>query len=1584
MDSINSYFESIVSQYEFNNAIFYEGKYINYKQLNEMSNKLGWYIKSKTFGKQLPIALFVDRNEYLIVSILGILKSGCPYVPLDKNYPIERLSFIINDVKPQVIITDNDLKNIINLDDQITIINLKDDYEKIFTPVPILEKNMLKATYNINDLAYIIYTSGTTGTPKGVIITQNGVLNLIKSAIKHLEVNSSSRILQYASIGFDAAGWDIYMALFSGGCIYMVTNEMMRLPVTLHGYMIKNKINIATVTPAFLSQMPLEPINSLSRLVVMGDLADAKNMEFWYKFCTVYNGYGPTETTIGATIHTFKPGDSSNNIGKPFDNYYIYLLDDNLCEVKNGEMGEICIGGIGVAKGYLNREELTKEKFIDTNYGRLYRSGDMARLLDNDEYEFIGRKDNQIKINGVRIELEEVETLALKLNYIIRACANFNNKFLTLYYITDRVNDDEIINNEIREHLQKYLHTSVVPSRLIRVNTFKLTANGKIDKKSLPEFVIKYSEPRNDIERLLVSIYKDVLEVDDFGIDSNYYENGGNSLKSFKIISQLRKNGFTVNDSDVLKYPIICDLIHHLKKYQQYDIANINSSSYPLSPFQMDLWYHQMIYPSNYSYNMPIVLTIKNNPDKILQSLKYIFRKHSVLNTKISLVDNIPYQSFNINDNFIDNIKVEHLSDDQINKEISDDIRKPFILTDSVIRIRLFKLVYYDNLHILMFIKHNIITDLYSENLILDDFESFLNSDNITSETSNNYGKFVISIEDKFTARINDYWKYNLANCVALKLPTTQLNHKNSQNKIYKKINIINKLECLSKQYNTSLYNLLITCFNILLFKFTHQKDISFGTQIALRDDEDYNYVAGFMVSTVIIRNLIDTKEHFKDLLRKVSKCFYNALDNKYIKYSDLMKYYRKGDRDNVLDIMFNFRNMKHHHLLLSNVADKYYHHNDAMFPLNWNISIDDNELVMEINHSDKYDNNMIIHMLEVYETILHNICDSYDPIIDDIKYLPFDHIIRGDNININGLTIINLIDSITHQFPSNIALKYSSGDANSLNNTMTYIDLFNKSNQIAHKLINSYNIIPGDIVGISLRRSMELVCCLIAILKVGGTYVPIDADFPKDRIDYMINDCKPKIIIVNYGSKIVNYPCILVDKLLLNETKLIPNINKSEQSLPAYLIYTSGSTGKPKGCLITHKSITNVLLNYKKELDVTYYDQIWNLTSISFDIMVLELFLPLITGATLLICPQCVSSNPVLLTQWINKEMPTIIQATPTQYSLIVKHLHKNKLLRILVGGESLTIKLANDLLDVTDNVYNVYGPSETTIWSLTSKITKHSLPIMIGKPITNTQCLILDKSHKPVVKGISGELYIGGDGLSLGYFNRKELTESRFVTIEGSRYYKTGDIVIQHYNDEIQYLNREDFQIKIRGHRIELDEIVNLMESLPYINKAFVTSKSNDDDTYLIGYYTGYEQTEPYLILEYLRSKLPLYMVPNYILYLPRFPETLNGKIDPNKLPNPFTSERLTNYTLLSEYIHPRTILETQVHEIWTKILQIDKISVTESILNLGATSIMFPTFVNEMNAKFGSNITIGEFIINSTIEKCSNLISLSTTKD
>lgn len=1450
---IHSLFAAICKQHSDKIAIVSKGEHVTYQQLYDHTERMCSLIldKMETPIHETPIGFCLSRGWKLISVMMAIMKVGGCYVPFDPSYPIERLTHILHDVNPALMIIDE------------------------FVPPIFLDKLVQKSIVMVNEsapkisvqpndsstLAYIIYTSGSSGKPKGVMIEQHSIINFIKSASRLCHVTSNSRLLSYISMGFDAAGWDIYLSILNGATLYIADDEICLSPGDIHKCIKNNNITMVSVTPAFLSLMPKEDLPSLSMLVVMGDMADSKNMEFW---CdgnrTVVNGYGPTETTIGATLHFFKNGDDPSVIGKPFDGYDLYIFDEcmNTCSE-----GELFIGGLGVARGYFGMSDYTNQKFVETKYGRLYKTGDLVRMNCDGNLEFLGRVDNQVKIRGVRIEIEEIESLVGKISNIsqwaVRCFTNSanNQKYLVVYYCSNGKN----LGQQIRLYLQEHLHPAVVPSHYVSMTHLPMNVHGKVDRMKLEPPSIKntsYEPPKTPLEKIVVDILEQVFQMDGLGRDANFLELGGHSMVAQMVSSLLSQSGYNISVSDILRHPVVSEFAEYIKPECNPKHLCINETlePLPLTSTQIEVWNHQRLDPQSPLYNLPLIFSIKGTLDvsALESTLSTVFNQHFALRCVIEMNDGRLQQSPKHEFSF--NLEPKIVHPDFMLSEATKIIQHPFCLSDGpLVRVEILRNSMDEKHHVLIIVKHAIVIDSFSERFLLEKISNLYCTEISVGNKNDfaSYRNFVL--DNSISDRDVEYWNNYLNGFVPLVLKGDK--EQNGGMRTKKTFNIGTKLQTYCALFHCTPYAVLLSALNLMLLKYTGQCDISIGTEVALRGESYVSNTVGLLVLPMIARNKINPKMTLSDLIEQVTTNIHKSMDHTRIGFRDILSICKQFSEMHPATLMFVMQNIESDSKLVlkdTKVERIDLHHDSNMFPMCWNVYLDNGRLLIDVEHSCIYSGKFVNSMLRNYGHILEQLLDKLNRCtpVSKVSTLSKDELSCINKIGhgevLGGpetLSITAEIDRRATETPNFAVIRYSTPDGSFMDGTLTYFELNNMSNHLAHIIMNQFGVKCGDRVGICMNRSCDMVVVMLAILKVGACYIPMDPTYPINRLNYMIEDSCPVLVIATRKSslKLEKAQNILVlDDILLEKT-LRENIEHSTPNSIAYIIYTSGSTGAPKACIIRHNSIMNVAQYFSKRLNLRKSDKVWNLTSISFDIMALEVFMPLVIGCQLMVCPVCVASNPVDLVDWINAERPTVLQATPTLFSLIGTHIQPNNDMTILVGGEALTSKICENLLMITSKVYNVYGPSETTIWSLCKKIESCD-SITIGKPISNTVCYVMDENLNLVPRGSVGELFIGGIGVADGYWMKNELTKQRFVDTLDGRLYRTGDLVKLNFDGEFEFLGRTDFQVKIRGHRIEVNELIATIESHPCVKRAVVMTRTILGQQHLVAYYMSDEE--------------------------------------------------------------------------------------------------------------------------------------------
>ena len=1547
------------------------------------------------------IAIGMQKSCDLIISLLAILRCCAYYVPLDPSYPIGRVSKILATAKPALVIIDDEFeqKNA-NILDEFNVVKAKN------LRIPTSPK-MLVQYPKPKDLSYVIFTSGSTGNPKGVMIEHRNVVNLAKSEAIALKLNTNSRFLSVASIGFDAAGWDIYGALING-CTVVIAPEQIQIdPVALAKFIISNNVTIATLTPAVLSTLSPSCAKSLDILIVMGDKCSNQIMDRWCKYTKVMNGYGPTEATIGASLNVYYDGQSNLCIGKPLKNYVFLVMNEKQQLLPKETVGELYIAGSGLARGYLNDYELTKASFVekrvlDQNI-RLYRTGDLVFQNQEGFFEFVGRKDYQIKIRGVRIELEEIEKVLNTYEGIHDSVTKVQEPQKLVAYIQS---EGKIELTELNKYLAQFLHPAAIPTKFFRVKQFNLTHNGKIDRKNIDGFVEIKTEkillPQNSEQNFVYKVFQDVLNISNFSINDNFFLLGGHSLTAVNVIGQINKHFKAKLPLHLLfKVGTVEDIADKIKDYISTESPLIKSPSRTgsLTFAQERLWYLYQLDQNDVSYNLPFVLEIKGDLDKLLleKSLQYIIERHETFRTIFEVEEGVKQKVLKKIDFFLETKKYIK----NIDLFIENYCYKTFNLTtEPPFRICLIERNKTD--HLLVFVLHNIITDAWSMGIIIKELLLKYRSGTESKISKNDIELLDFQIldagnyEKQFRTRelkqqeLN-YWKNQLENHQNLNFPTNQrpelLSNKGSS-MLYKfSSDSWQTIKQYAKNKGCTPFTALITVMNMWLAKYSHQTDILIGTALSGREGVEIEKMSGFFVNTLPLRTVFTNDNNFDEILVVTQQTVIDAIANQGATFEwivELSKAERFINKNPLFHIMVILQNADENilpnipNLTISNyrVPAKY-----AMFDMVWNFKEHGKDLEVDLSYNETlYSLVTIQNFLSSLDHFIFTIMSHMNKPLKVLNVLDkrqenqivecsFSRVADfGDKV-----TIIDKIFESYYSSPNSVAVKDKKG-------SYTYKQLIYAASSVAQKIqlhTGGRNI--G--IGVHMERSFDLVASILGILMSGAYYVPLDPTYPNERLLYIIDNAKLKLVIVDkHYDNLTNYQTLNISELLIdNSTDSKFTLKKNRQDNIVYVIYTSGTTGLPKGIIISHKNIYNLCDDFCNILELGANSEFLSITTMSFDIFALELFCPLMSGAVHHIVTSDIARNPVHLVNLIKDAKPTHIQATPTMWRTIIDHVEDTEI-TILCGGESLDKSLFKKFKNKFGKAYNVYGPTETTVWSTYTLISECD-EISIGKPIQNTQCFILDENEQLCPFDVWGELVIAGDGVGKGYINNTELTKKVFqeVEIAGQKLlvYKTGDRAKLLNDNSIICLGRFDSQIKLRGNRIELQEIESVLNQLDFVSISAVKLWGDGNNAYLAAYIVlsnALDEEEAIeLIKTQISEKLSPIMIPANFQILDHLPKTNNGKIDRKSLVEPTDNAAFSE----NQFVHPRNEKEEFIKNIWKKTINITDISVVDNFFIVGGNSIHIPQIVHELNQHYTIDLTIRDFILHSTIRELSEYI-------
>ncbi len=1602
-------------------AVKFNDLQYTYAELDHLSNQMATYLKDTyTVGTNDLVGIQLERSERMPLSIISILKAGAAYVPIGVDYPKERVDYIVKDAK---------LKVVINEEEWSKFSSKKDKYAGdclLQKPAP-------------GDLAYCIYTSGSTGKPKGVLNQHAGLYNRLEWKKAYLNVTGSEIFLQKTPYTFDVSVWEFILPVITGSTLVVAKPEGHKDPEYLKEIINREGVNIIHFVPSmlglFLQFLKSGDTPSLQHIVCSGEELPAQMVsksKSLISNANIHNLYGPTEAAIDVTAIDLTNVDTNVlgvSIGKPIANTKIYIVNEGLHPQPIGIPGELLISGIQVAKGYLNLDDLTQERFIEDPFmpgERVYRTGDIASWEIDGTIKYLGRGDNQVKIRGNRIELGEIENALAKFDSIkqlvVVAKLVDGEKTLVAYLVPK---EETLINkSEIKTALQQSLPEYMVPTFFVVLEKMPLTSSGKINRKLLPEIsdgdVIKnnYKAPKSKLEIELVDIWEEVLNMKDIGVTDNFFDLGGHSLKAGQLINIYAKR-FSVK----LKLKNIFNartIEEHAEMIKSADVTSFNaiakaplSASYPLSEVQQMIWLDSNTEKGAIAYNLSILYDFNNSFDFDLDLFnkvhEYLVNRHEIMRTVFRMDDKDEIRQWILPaEEVLSRIEVEDISSlDNQRATIKDfiyghekgDLFQPFDLENGpLFRFKLYKVT---DGHVLYSVFHHLITDGVSSEIIVKEFLAIYNS--LKNKTE-------ISLEP-LSIQYKDYaaWQHNLLKSDGinndknywlnrfkgksgnLNLPTKVVRPKiRTSNGRYLGTFFTKDLTALcynfSNENNGSLFITLLSIWNVLFYKYTSQEEIVMGASIAGRNHPQLEDQLGCYINVLALLNEVEGGLSFYDFYEKVKETTFEAFEHQMYPFNSLvrdLKNKKDISRNNTIyDVMLFLQNFED---LQKTVVDLNDSETELIKDYGFRITKLDIEagfyekgehlkLMLKYN-PDVYSYEDITNLINHFKSIATMLLTTPHAKIKDVAILQNTQkqlLLKAFNNTktryAKDKTVIDCFEEQALLSPKHIAVKYDDKE-------YSYKEFDDLSNQLAAYLQDKYKISTNDLVGIQLERSERMPLSIFSVLKAGAAYVPIGVDYPEERVTYIVEDAKLKVLIneeelAKFFSVQNNYS---TENL---QTKPDPNDL-------AYCIYTSGSTGKPKGVLNQHAGLYNRLEWKKDYLQVGTQDVFLQKTPYTFDVSVWEFVLPLLTGSTLVVAKPEGHKDPQYLKDIIKQEGVNIIHFVPSMLGVFLQFCKPGdaaSLQHIVCSGEELPAQMVFESKNLFPEVriHNLYGPTEAAIDVTAIDLTDEDLSngVSIGKPVANTRIYIVDEGLNPQPIGIPGELLISGVQVAKGYLNLDRLTQERFIEdpfIPGERVYKTGDIAAWENDGTIKYLGRKDNQVKIRGNRIELGEIESKIHASGLVENAVVIVRESENaHKYLVAYILAKEEYTADGLFNYLKIHLPEYMVPNRIMTLEEFPLTTSGKIDRKGLPNLEEDQ-----SVLDQIVLPRNAIESALAKIWEEVLEYEGIGVQSNFFRIGGDSILSIRLISKINKIYNLNLTVAALYEFNTIEALAELL-------
>jgi amino acid adenylation domain-containing protein len=1587
---VHTLFEEQVKRLPDANAIIFGDTSMSYAQLNTLADHVAALLLEKGVEPGDPIGICLDRSPEMIVSMLAVLKINGAYVPLDPGYPLPRLEYMLKDTGSPLVITQTRYHAVLPQDAiQVLDIDLEQWAENEASERVGLKPNTAQ------DTAYIMYTSGSTGKPKGVAIPHHGITRLVINT-NYVHLSANERIAHFSNVSFDASTFEIWGALLLGGTIVGFAKEEVLSPDIFTRLLTERKVSILFVTTALFNQLAAtQPsIFSAMRYVLFGgevvDMTAVKSILQSGKPEHLLHVYGPTENTTFTTsyeIQDVAPKAVTIPIGKPIANTTCYVLDKKQRPIPIGVPGELYVGGDGLAKGYINQPELTAEKFIQHPFStntqdRLYRTGDVVRWNAEGVIEFIGRADQQVKIRGFRIELGEIEATLSKHAFVQQAVViaredKPGDKKLVAYVVSP--GQDETLIADLRETVKKDLPEYMLPQAFVVVESLPLTPNGKVDQKALPaptwQSEAAYVAPQGALEEALTVIWQELLGLEKIGRHSDFFELGGHSLLATQVVSRIQQDlkkelplrHFFENAS-------IAGLAQALETHFQQDYQSISkrttSEAPGLSFSQERLWIVDQLEPGTAAYNIPMAMRLRGpiRPEALEKNVNTLVARHESLRTTFVTQNNRTVQCIAKQLSIPLGVHDVHSNRKQEREKkaralINKKALEPFDLMDGpLLRCDLIRLS--DQEHIVLFNVHHIISDGWSIGILIRELMQ-LYAGQVLPDLPLQYADFAVWQRSWMQGEVLEkqlgFWKEKLSGELpSLKLPTDykrpsiQTVHGAIHRFVLPKT-VQLKLKPLCQARNATPAMVLLAAFKVFLSRYANSEDIIVGTPIANRNRVEIENLIGFFVNTLAIRSDLSGNPTFQEVIGQVRDNLLGAYAHQDLPFErlvDELQPKRDLSRSPIFQVMFIMQNTP---LPMAGREDL------EITPFEYDQQTAHFDLTLAVGESagqweGSFEYNVDLFTPETIKRMSGHFLNLMTELITQPEAVITGHRLQSESESQTLLTQWNatqspvgdyqtlhtLVEQQASRVPEKNALRAGAEH-------VSYAELNARANQWAAYL-NSLGVGAETLVGVCLERTVHLPVVLLGIVKAGGAYVPLDPAFPKERLDMIVEDSQPRVIVTETklagvcpDSKLAKRVCVDAVAQSLggfsteNPTLAVTGSNR------AYVLFTSGSTGRPKGVEIEHRSVVNFILSMQREPGCTEQDVLLAVTTISFDISVLEFFLPLSVGAQLVLLDRDEAMSPEKITESLQEYKITLMQATPSTWEMLEQYQWSGKSdLIALVGGEALPMQLAQRLLPKIAALWNMYGPTETTIWSSVIQI-RADESITIGRPIANTSFYIVDEYQQPVPLGVLGELLIGGYGVARGYLGRTDLTQERFVpnVFEDSetRLYRTGDVCRYLPDGRVEYLHRLDNQVKIRGFRIELGEIETAMLNHSDVRQAVAAVQiDSQGNKRLIGYVVSEHENSDLSeqVRHIVQGQLPAYMIPEVILELEAMPLTANNKVDRKSLPVP-QQERKT------KLVKPRTEMENILVGIWQQVLKLEQVGVQDNFFEVGGQSLL-----------------------------------------
>ncbi|QBR31719.1 MULTISPECIES: non-ribosomal peptide synthetase [Pseudomonas] len=1593
-----------------------QGQGLTYAELNQRANALAHHLLDLGVRPDDRVAIVARRGLDTLVGLLAILKAGAAYVPLDPTHPAERLSYLLEDSAPIAVLTQRALRGHLPAL-SVPVIELDQPSwpaEHVGAPkVPGLTPA---------NLAYVIYTSGSTGLPKGVMVEHRTLCNLVDWHADVFDLHAGSHTSSLAGFGFDAMAWEVWPALCVGATLHLApASEGSEDIDALLDWWRAQPLDVSFLpTPiaeyAFSRQLD-HP--TLRTLLIGGDRLRQFPRQPSFE---VINNYGPTEATVVATSGRIDAGQALH-IGKPVSNATVYLLDEQQQPVPLGVTGELYVGGAGVARGYLNRAELSAERFLRDPFSaepgaRLYRTGDLARWRADGNLEYLGRNDDQVKIRGIRIEPGEIES-ALASHPAVREAVVLARDGQLLAWFTEQAPLDI---NELHAQLKTRLSSAMLPSAYVRLSALPLTANGKVDRKALPapgpDDLIRreYEAPQGEVEIALAQIWAEVLQVERVGRHDHFFELGGHSLLAVILIERMRQLDLSSDVRVLFSQPtlaalaasvgsgreievpanrIAADCTHitpamlPLVQLQQADIERIVATVpggaanvqdiYPLAPLQEGILYHHITAEQGDPYLLQSQLAFDSleRVEAFAAALREVMARHDILRTSVL------WEGLNTPVQVVWRAAILPLQEvelDPADGPIIDQLHQRFSARRyrlDVSQAPLMRLVYARDpaldrvVGILLF--HHLAMDHIALEVMRSEMRASLSGQVVALAPPVPYRNYVAQTRLGVSEQEHEaFFRAQLADIDEPTLPFGLQEVQGDGRDIDEAqqalpADVYQRLRTQARQAGVSVASLIHLAWARVLAATSGQQRVVFGTVLMgrMQGGEGADRALGVFINSLPLR--IDVDAGVLDAVRATHARLTALLGHEHASLALAQRCSGVASPSPLFSALLNYRHSDESELLepsshawkgIETLANE----ERTNYPLTMSVDDFGNGLRLTGRAVAQIGAQRICgYMQTALSGLVQALEQTPQQLLNRLPILQAEELQRL-LITFNATEVDCPLDQPLHAlFEAQVRRKPDAIALQSAQGTLTYLELNQRANRLAHHL-RELGVQPDSRVAICVERGLDLIVGLLGILKAGGAYVPLDPDYPLERLNYMLQDSAPVALLVHDATRqLLGEPGVTLINLDHGSWEPQPSDNLQVPGLSAsnlaYMIYTSGSTGLPKGVMIEHRSACNMVHWGSQLSPPTEHGALLQKAPFSFDSSVWEIFWPLCSGMRLVLARPDGNRDSAYVVQTIREHQVTVVKFVPALLQQFIEQdgvEQCTSLTDVLNGGGELSAALARQVRDRLPwvRLHNVYGPTETTVdstgWTLDPEMPVPDNVVPIGTALSNTRLYVLDAYGQPVPQGVSGELHIGGVGVARGYHGLPEMQAERFIDspfVPGDRLYRTGDLARYNNHGELEFLGRNDFQIKLRGLRLEPGEIEARLIEHPAIRQAVVMVR----DERLVAWYSlraGIDAPSLETLRSHVLERLPEYMVPGAFVRLDALPLTPNDKIDRKALPEPGADAVINR-----PYVAPEGEVETALAQIWSEVLGVEQVGRHDNFFELGGHSLLAVSLVARM---------------------------------